>query len=83
MTPGYYNNNVQLFQTEDYVVLLNEMNHNARIVPLDERPHVDLPQWTGDSRGYWEGDTLVVETAGFLRETSFRLGSHGCQPPSY
>ena len=74
MTPGYYNNNVQLFQTEDYVVLLNEMNHNARIVPLDERPHVDLPQWTGDSRGYWEGDTLVVETAGFLRETSFVSG---------
>ena len=74
MTPAAYNNNVQLFQTEDYVVLLNEMNHNARIVPLDGRAHVDLPQWTGDSRGHWEGDTLVVETTNFLRETSFMRG---------
>jgi len=74
MTPAAYNNNVQLFQTEDYVVLLNEMNHNARIVPLDGRVHVDLQQWTGDSRGHWEGDTLVVETTNFLRETSFMRG---------
>ena len=74
MTPAAYNNNVQLFQTEDYVVLLNEMNHNARIVPLDGRAHVDLQQWTGDSRGHWEGDTLVVETTNFLRETSFMRG---------
>jgi hypothetical protein len=74
MTPAAYNNNVQLFQTEDYVVLLNEMNHNARIVPLDGRTHVDLQQWTGDSRGHWEGDTLVVETTNFLRETSFMRG---------
>ena len=75
MTPGGYNNNVQIFQTPDHVVLLNEMNHNARIVPLDGRPAIDLPQWTGDSRGHWEGDTLVVETGNFLRETSFRAGS--------
>ena len=74
MTPGGYNNNVQIFQTPDHVVLLNEMNHNARVVPLDGRPEIDLPQWTGDSRGHWEGDTLVVETANFLRETSFRSG---------
>ena len=74
MTPGYYNNNVQVFQTEDYVVLLNEMNHNARIVPLDDRAEIDLPQWTGDARGHWEDDTLVVVTAGFLRETSFDSG---------
>ena len=74
MTPGYYNNNVQLFQTPEYVVLLNEMNHNARVVPLDGRAHVDLRQWTGDSRGHWEGNTLVVETANFLRETSFVSG---------
>jgi hypothetical protein len=74
MTPAAYNNNVQLFQTEDYVVLLNEMNHNARIGPLDGRAHIDLPQWTGDSRGHWEGDTLVVETSNFLRETSFMRG---------
>ncbi len=77
MTPGGYNQNVQLFQTEDHVVLLNEMVHNARIVPLDGRPHLDggIRQWTGDSRGYWDGDTLVVETTNFLRETGFRRGS--------
>ena len=75
MTPGGYNNNVQLFQTEDYVVLLNEMNHNARIVPLDGRARIDLPQWTGDSRGHWDGATLVVETTNFLRETSFMRGN--------
>ena len=74
MTPSAYNNNVQLFQTPDHVVLLNEMNHNARVVPLDGRAHVDLPQWTGDSRGHWEGETLVVETTNFLRETSFMRG---------
>ena len=74
MTPGGYNNNVQIFQTPDTVALLNEMNHNARVVPLDGRAHTDLPQWTGDSRGHWEGDTLVVETSRFLRETSFSSG---------
>ena len=70
MTPGAYNNNVQLFQTEDYVALLNEMNHNFRIIPLDGSAPADLPQWTGDSRGHWEGEILVVETTNFLRETS-------------
>ena len=74
MTPGGYNNNVQLFQTPETVVLFSEMNHNVRVVPLDGRPHVDLRQWTGDSRGRWEGDTLVVETVNFLRETSFMRG---------
>jgi len=74
MTPGGYNNNVQIFQTPDAVVLLNEMNHNFRVVPLDDRPHTGLRQWTGDSRGYWEGDTFVVETINFLRETSFMRG---------
>ena len=77
MTPGGYNNNVQVFQTPDYVALLNEMNHNVRIVPLDGRAHVDLPQWTGDSRGHWDGDTLVIETNRFLRETSFAQGRTG------
>ena len=74
MTPGGYNNNVQLFQTEHHVALLAEMNHNVRIVPLDGRRPIYLPQWTGDSRGWWDGDTLVVETANFLRETSFMRG---------
>ena len=74
MTPGGYNNNVQLFQTRDTVVLLSEMNHNVRVVPLDGRDHIALRQWTGDPRGRWEGDTLVVESINFLRETSFMRG---------
>jgi hypothetical protein len=65
MTPSAYNNNVQLFQTPEYVVILNEMIHDARIVPLDGRPHGTLRQWAGDSRGRWEGDTLVVDTVNF------------------
>ncbi len=77
MVPSAYNNNVQLFQTPDTVVIFNEMVHNARIVPLDGRPHVPetLRQWVGDSRGRWEGDTLVVETSNFLRETHFNGSS--------
>ena len=76
MTPSAYNNNVQLFQTEDYVVLLNEMVHNARIIPLDGRAHLDrsIRQQTGDSRGRWEGDSLVVETTNFVRGTGFQSG---------
>jgi len=66
--PGPYNNLVQLFQTAGQVVLLNEMNHNARIVPIDGRPHGKIPQWSGDSRGRWEGDTLVIETINFRDE---------------
>ena len=76
MEPRAYNNNVQVFQTEDYVVLLTEMVHDARIVPLDGRAHLpaDLRQWSGSSRAHWDGDTLVVETTNFLRETSFMRG---------
>ena len=67
LSTGGYNNNMQLFQTPDHVVILAEQNYDARIIPLDGRPHVSpqLRQWMGDSRGYWEGDTLVVETVGF------------------
>jgi hypothetical protein len=73
MLPSAYNNNVQIFQNAEQVVLLNEMNHNARIIPLDGRPHLPqtVRQWVGDSRGRWEGDTLVVETTNFLGETAF------------
>ena len=74
MLPAAYNMNVQIFQTKDHVVLLNEMVHNARIIPLDGSTH-DVPMWTGVSTGRWEGDTLVVETKNFLRETSFRDSS--------
>lgn len=66
-TPNLYNNNVQLIQGEDHVVIMTEMIHDARIVPLDGRDHIDdsIRQWSGDSRGYWDGDTLVVETRNF------------------
>jgi len=74
MTPGGYNNNFQMFQTPDEVVIYNEMNHNARVIPLDNRPYSGLRQWNGESRGRWEGDTLVVQTKNFLRETSFMRG---------
>lgn len=64
--PSLYNNNVQIFQNKDHVVLLTEMIHNARIVPID-REHVseELEFWSGDSKGYWDGDTLVVVTKNF------------------
>ena len=73
MTPSAYNNNMQVFQTPDHVAILNEMIHDARIVPLDGRPQLPAPlrQWTGSSRGRWEGDTLVVETVN-RRDESFR-----------
>jgi hypothetical protein len=74
MTPSYYNNNVQIFQGPGYVAILNEMVHNARIVPLDGRPHLaaHIRQITGDSRGQWDGNTLVVETTNFTPKTAFR-----------
>ncbi len=67
ISTGGYNNNVQLFQTPDHVAILNEQNHDVRIVPLDRRPHVGskIQQWMGDSRGHWDGETLVVETIHF------------------
>ena len=72
MTPGAYNNNVQILQSPGYVVIVNEMVHNTRIIPTDGRPHTKLRQWSGDSRGHWEGDTLVVDTINFRRETSLQ-----------
>ena len=67
ITPGGYNQNMQLFQTPDHVAVLTEMVHTTRIIPLDGRPGLgqDIRQWSGDSRGHWEGDTLVVETTNF------------------
>ena len=72
MISGTYNNNLQIVQAPGYVVILNEMVHNARIIPTDGRPHGTLRQWTGDSRGRWEGDTLVIDTLNFRRETSLQ-----------
>jgi hypothetical protein len=67
MIPAGYNNAYQILQTSGYVVIVYEMIHEARIIPLDGRPHVNqsVRQWTGDSRGRWEGRTLVVETTNF------------------
>jgi hypothetical protein len=66
-TPSMYNNNIQIVQNKDTVVIMTEMIHDARIVPLNKEAHIDddIRLWTGDSRGYWEGDTLVVETRNF------------------
>jgi hypothetical protein len=74
LTPGPYNNNVQIVQAPNAVVIMNEMIHDARIVPMDGRPHLSpsIRPWLGDSRGRWEGDTLVVETTNFSDRTSFR-----------
>ncbi len=62
--PVIYNNGTQIVQAPGYVAIVNEMIHETRIVPLDGRPHVgsDIKMWLGDSRGRFEGDTLVVET---------------------
>jgi hypothetical protein len=65
MTPSAYNNNVHLFQTAEHVAIMTEMIHDARIVPLDGRPHGTMKKWAGDSRGRWDGDTLVVDTINF------------------
>ena len=72
--PSAYNNNVHIFQTPGFVVLLVEMVHDARIVPMDGRPRLPehIRQWRGDARGRWEGDTLVVESRNFTDKTSFR-----------
>jgi hypothetical protein len=75
MTPGGYNQNVHVIQTRDTVVLVNEMVHNARVVPLDGRARTGIRQWVGESRGRWEGDTLVVETINFSDTSNFRGAS--------
>jgi hypothetical protein len=77
--PTNYNNNWNILQTPDYVVIFQEMIHDARIIPLDGRPHIegDIRQWLGDSRGHWEGDTLVIETTNFTEKTNFNGSRDG------
>jgi hypothetical protein len=82
MLPGGYNNNIQIFQTRDHVAIMLEMNHDVRIVPMDRRPHVStgIRGWLGDSRGRWEGNSLVVETTNFTHKVaafSGRVGAGG------
>ena len=76
MTPSTYNNNVQLIQTKDHFIIVNEMVHNARIVRMHTDEHREFPRkWEGDSIGHWQGNTLVVETDFFLRATAFNGSS--------
>jgi hypothetical protein len=74
MLPSGYNNNYQILQVPGYVVILVEMIHDVRIIPLDSRPHLPqhIRQWLGDSRGHWDGNTLVVDTTNFTDKTHFR-----------
>ena len=74
LLPGPYNNNLQIVQAPQYVVLVTEMIHEARVVPMDGRPHAAaaIRSWTGDPRGRWEGDTLVVDSTNFTERTTFR-----------
>ena len=72
IVPAGYNQNIQIFQTSDHVVILHEMVHDARIVPLDGRGHIpaSVTQWMGDARGYWDGDTLVIESRNYSEKTA-------------
>ena len=72
-----YNSYLQIVQSPGYVMIMNEMAHDSRIVPMDGRPHRDsrLRSWNGDSVGHWEGDTLVIDTTNFSPKSEF-MGSH-------
>jgi hypothetical protein len=74
MLPTGYNSNYQIVQTPNSVVILIEMIHDARIIPLDGRPHVasSIREWMGDPRGHWEGHTLVVDSTNFTDKSRFR-----------
>jgi len=79
--PVVYNNGNQILQVPGYVVFRNEMIHESRVIPLDGRPHVgpDIRMYLGDSRGHWEGNTLVVETTNFTDKDA--IGSNGAGYP--
>jgi len=79
MLPVFYNNDVQIVQTPDYVMILSEMVHDARVIPLTRRVHLPstIRQWKGDSIGRWEGDTLVVDTTNFTDKTPLRGSGTG------
>jgi len=72
-----YNNTYQIFQIPGYVVILVENIHDVRVIPLDGRPRLGdtIRQWNGDSRGHWQGNTLVVETANYSDKTQLRFPS--------
>ena len=71
MIPTFYNNNSQIIQTPENVLIMHEMVHDVRIIPVDGRPRSGVPQWVGDPVGHYEGDTLVVETINFNGKRSY------------
>jgi hypothetical protein len=79
MMPSAYNSNLQIVQDDGHVAILQEMIHSTRIIPTDGSPHLEagVRQWWGDSRGRWEGDTLVVDTTNFTGKTAFRGSTAG------
>ena len=76
-TGSGYNSYFQILQTPEQVTIIQEMGHFTRVIPLDGRPHLDakIPQWGGNSRGHWEGDTLVVESRNYDTRSSFNGAS--------
>ena len=78
MMPGFYNHNYHILQSPGYVVIALEILHDVRVISLDGRPHIaqGIAQWLGDSRGRWEGDTLVVETTNVANKVNEFRRSH-------
>jgi len=71
MGAAIYGNGIRVFQSPDSVTITYEMIHETRVIPLDRnRPHLEVPQFTGNARGYWDGDTLVIETRGYTDRSS-------------
>lgn len=79
MTSGAYNNNMQLIQTKDHIVIVNEMIHRARIIRLDSEHHTRQLKWSGDSIAHWDGDTLVIHTQHFYQNQNSRGSSASMQ----
>src|SRR5262247_804569 len=77
MLPPAYNNTYQIVQSPGYVLILIEQLHEARVIPMDGRPHApqNVRSWLGDSRGHWEGNTLVIETTNFNGKVAFQGSS--------
>jgi len=72
MIPGSYNNNMQIVQTQDHVMILNEMVHTARIIRFDTEHNAKQLKWEGDSIAHWDGDTLVINTRNFYHDYNLR-----------
>lgn len=74
MLPNAYNSNMEIVQDAGHVAIVQELIHSTRVIPTDNSPHLapEIRQWSGDSRGHWEGETLVVDTTNFTDRTAFR-----------